>query len=524
MTTAKKETKIQRTGFTSIIVMICTLTTRLFGLVRNAVINALFGASGHADVWHLVFMIPNNLRKLFAEGALSSAFIPVISSALVTDPSRKSSQKISRNLITLQLIILVPVILCAFIFAEPIINVLALFPQKEKMDLAVTLFRWIFGYILFVSMSAIVMGVLNSHNIFIPPAIMPVLFSITVISSIIIFHKGCDILAMVPGILLGGIAQVVFLLPFFFKKGYDLKFDFHFNNPHFKQIMKLWLPILAASSIFTVNQQIAMIFASGLEDGSTSAIGNALVFFQLPFGMITSSISTVLFPRMSRQATISDREGLRSTFSYGLNFILIFLFPAALGYCLLGRHIVSLIFERGNFTSDNSLLTYNVLWGYSLGLFSLGAFMFCQRFFYSLKDYKTPGLISAFVVVLDVSLSLWLKETFLRVTGLAVANSIAFTVGFGVMLIFIRKRLGRIHGKRFIKNFLKVSLSMLGMAAVILLYLVFTKRFWTPGSSFINGCLLLGAIIPGAGITFFLYYITGIDIFRGILKERFKIQ
>ncbi|MBN1698704.1 MAG: murein biosynthesis integral membrane protein MurJ [Spirochaetales bacterium] len=524
MKQVKKETKIQRTGFTSIIVMICTLTTRLFGVVRNVLINYFFGGDGFADVWHLVFMVPNNLRKLFAEGALSSAFIPVLSSALVTDSTGENSRKISRNIFTFQLIVLIPVVLIAIVFAPQIMNVLALFPRKEKMELAVTLFRWIFGYILFVSISAILMGVLNSHNIFIPPAIMPLLFSVTVIGSIVLFHTEYGIMAMVPGIIAGGIAQIVFLLPYYFREGYDFRPDIHFNNPAFRQVMKLWLPILAASSIFTVNQQVAMIFASGLEDGSASAIGNALVFFQLPFGMITSSISTVLFPRMSRQATLSDTDGLRSTFEYGLNFILIFLLPALVGYCFLGRHIIALIFQHGKFTVENTLLTYDVLWGYSLGLFSLGAFMFCQRFFYSLKDYKTPGIISLFVVALDIALSFWLKETFLRVTGLAVANSIAFTAGFAVMLVCIRKRLKRLGGKRLLRNLLKTSFAMAIVSGVIILYLFLTSGCWTPGNSPINGLLVTGAVIAAAGVTFFLYYITGIDIFRGILKERFRIR
>ena len=114
-----KEKKIQRSGFTSIIILFCTLTTRLFGLVRNAVINAIFGGSGHADVWHLVFMIPNNFRKLFAEGALSSAFIPVLSSSIVEDPRGESAKVITRNIISFQLIILLPLNVCALIFARP---------------------------------------------------------------------------------------------------------------------------------------------------------------------------------------------------------------------------------------------------------------------------------------------------------------------------------------------------------------------------------------------------------------------
>lgn len=517
-----KETRIQRTGVTSIIVLFCTLTTRLFGLVRNAIINAIFGGAGHADVWHLVFMIPNNFRKLFAEGALSSAFIPVLSSSIVRDPQGESSRKISRNIITFQLIILVPLVLVSLVFARPIIKVLAHFSDPEKMELSINLFRYIFSYILFVSISAAIMGVLNANNVFVPPALTPLLFSISVISSIFLFHKDLGIFAMAPGIICGGIVQILFQLPWFFKKGYDLKPDFSFRNEYFKQILTLWLPILAASSIFTINQQIAMVFASGLEDGSTSAVGNALVFFQLPFGMITASITTVLFPRMSRQATTGDKKGLLTSFSYGINFILIFLVPATLGYIFLGEQIIALIFERGNFTSLHTKMAYNVLTGYSFGLFSLGAFMFCQRFFYSLKNFVIPLCISIAVVIIDVLLSLWLKETPLRVIGLAVANSVAFSIGLVVMFFFVYRELGSINIGVLLGNIFKIGISMAVMCGGLLVYLYYTKKnnMWATGSSLNNGILVIAAVLIAAGIVFCMYYITGIKLFKDIVRER----
>jgi putative peptidoglycan lipid II flippase len=515
-----KETKIQKTGITSIIVLFCTLTTRIFGLVRNAIINAIFGGAGHADVWHLVFMIPNNFRKLFAEGALSSAFIPVLSSSLVQDPGGESARKISRNIISFQLVILVPLVGVSLVFARPIINVLALFSDPEKVELSIHLFRFIFPYILFVSISAAIMGVLNANNIFVPPALTPLLFSIAVIFSIIMFHKDLGIFAMAPGIIAGGIVQILFQLPWFFKERYDLRPDFSFRNDDFRQILKLWLPILAASSIFTINQQIAMVFASSLENGSTTAVANALVFFQLPFGMITASITTVLFPRMSRQAAVDDKGGLLASFSYGINFILIFLVPASLGYVFLGKQIIALIFERGNFAPLHTEMAYRVLCGYSFGLFGLGAFMFCQRFFYSLKNFKTPLIVSIIVVIVDVLLSLWLKETPLRVMGLAVANSAAFSMGLVVMLFLVHRELGRINGRVILKNMIRVGASMLTMTGGLLVFLWLTDHLWTPGSSFINGVLILTAVFIAAVIVCCMYYVTGIKLFKDIIRER----
>ena len=237
----------------------CTATSRLLGFIRIAVIGAVFGASGVADVWNAVFTIPNNLRKLLAEGALSSAFIPSLSSSLVEDSSLEMPRKLTRSIVSFQLAILLPLVGLSIIFARPIIGVLLSFPAPEKMRLSVYLFRWVFGYLLFISLSAVIMAVLNSNNIFVIPALTPLLFSICVIGSTLILHRRLGIYSMAVGILLGGITQVIFQLPSFFRLGYDLRLDFHFRYEAFKKILKSWIPVLLSASIFAINQQVAAL-------------------------------------------------------------------------------------------------------------------------------------------------------------------------------------------------------------------------------------------------------------------------
>ncbi len=500
----------------------CTLMSRLLGFLRIAVIGAIFGASGVADVWNAVFTIPNNFRKLLAEGALSSAFIPALSSALLEDEQRILARRITRSIISFQLALLLPLVFTAVIFARPIIDILLSFPEAYKMKLSVELFRWVFCYLVFISISAVLMAVLNSHNIFIIPALTPLLFSIAVIGSTLLLHKYFGIFSMAFGILLGGLAQICFQLPVFFKAGYDLKFNFHFRYDHFKQILKAWVPVLVSASIFAVTQQIAVLFASGLEDGSTSALSNALVFWQLPFGIFSASIVTVLFPRMSRQAALNDRSGLIESLSYGLRFILILLIPAAFIYIIMGREIIKVALQRLLFTEKNTVWASRVLSGYSLGLFSLGGFTFLQRFYYSLKDFRTPLIVSALVGIMDIILSLWLKETFLRVTGLAIANSIAFSIGFLLLLFGARKKLGSLNGGVIFRTVCRTALSMLPLTGFLLLYLRITDKFWTTGSSIINLILVLIALLISSAIVVGMYLITGIDIVRDIIRERIK--
>jgi putative peptidoglycan lipid II flippase len=339
--------------------MVCTFLSRIFGFVRIAVIGAIFGASGEADVLNAVFTIPNNLRKLMAEGALSSAFIPVLSKSLVKDPTE--TPKIVRNIISFQLAVLVPLLLLSVIFADPIVRILLDFPEPERIALSSDLFRWMIHYLLLVSLSAVFMGVLNAHHRFLVPAITPLLFSITVIASVLFFWKSLGTFSMVVGVLIGGIAQILFQLPQFFSYGYDLRLDFDFKNPQFRQILKQWAPVVLTASVYTINEQIAIRFATALEDGSTSAMSNALVFWQLPFGIFSASVTTVLFPRMSRQAGLSDYQGVKQTLEYGFRYLIILLIPSALILSLFGKEVIAVALQRRNFTSAHTLLTYRVL-------------------------------------------------------------------------------------------------------------------------------------------------------------------
>ncbi len=171
------------------------------------------------------------------------------------------------------------------------------FDDPYLSELSVSLFRWFINYILLISISAALMAVLNSYGYFFIPAITPLLFSISVITSIITLYKSLGIFSMAAGVLAGGLLQLLFQLPLFHKLGYDLKPDFSFNSTYFKKIMKNWGPVAATASVFTINQQIAIRFASGLDTGSTSSLSYALVFWQLPFGIFSASITTVLFPK-----------------------------------------------------------------------------------------------------------------------------------------------------------------------------------------------------------------------------------
>jgi putative peptidoglycan lipid II flippase len=514
------ESGTRKSTLSTFIVMACTALSRLFGYVKQALIAALFGASGNADALNAVFNIPNNLRKLFAEGALSSAFIPVLSSTIVEDPSGRESRRLVGNLMALLILILVPLVGLSLAFPRAFVSVLLPFSDPQKIPIAAELFRWMFNYILFVSISAVVMAVLNSHGRFAVPALSPLLFSLAIVLFMLLLGKRIGVASMGVGVLVGGVIQLVFQLPAFRARGYSVSLDFHFGNPRFHQTVKLWIPYLASASIFAINQFLASFFASSLEDGSVSALTNAIMFLQIPIGIFTASITTVVFPRMSRQVAGNDTEGLRDSVSYGIEFLTVLLVPSAVLLCLLGKEIISVTLQRMSFKAANTVMASRALTGYAVGLLSMGLYNFLQRFFYSLKEFRTPIVSAALVAGVDLAFSLWLKETPLRVTGLAVANSIAFSAGLAYLLIVARRRLSRIGARRISLSFLKSLAASIPLVAFLLAFLRFKGDLWSAGSS-LTSLLWVGAAVGAAVvITFAMYIILRVPFVMDLVKRR----
>jgi putative peptidoglycan lipid II flippase len=505
--------------------MLCTLATRILGFVRNATIAALFGATGRADVLNTVFAIPNSFRKLTAEGALSSAFIPVISDLLVREGAAGSARTAPRarrlfsNVVTLQMVLLALPLTAAAVVPRGAIYLLTEFTDPDQIDLAAGLFRWVAHYLLLVSVVAVIMAVLNSHGIFVIPALTPLFFSICVIASLMILHRRMGIYALAVGVLAGGVGQILFQWPRLKKLGYRFFVELGWRNPDLRRVLRLWLPVVATSSIFTVNQLIAMRFASGLARGSATALSFAVVFWQLPFGVFSASVTTVLFPRMSRQAAEGDKGGLVSSVSYGLRFLIVLLVPAAVFYLLLGDQAIAVAYQRGAFTAAATQTTARVLSGYSLGLLSVGAFNFLQRFFYSLHDYRTPLWTATVVVTLDIALSLWLKETPLAVAGLAVANSVSFSVGLVILLLAARKRLGHLSGKAIGLDALRAVGAVVPATVAVRLGLRgVAERLAAAGTWERLGWLTVGFVLF-SGLIMLVYWLTGVEMARDLVKR-----
>jgi putative peptidoglycan lipid II flippase len=501
--------------------MVCTALSRVLGFVRMFVFAFLFGHTGTADVINAVFRIPESLRMLFAEGALSSAFIPTLSTALVEDPSGERARRIVRNLLGFILAAVLPLCVLGVFFSRQLTGLLINFSDPQMMDLAGELFPYIIWFLPAISLSAILMGALNARHRFGVPAITPILFSLTVIASLLWLPVPLPY-RMITGIVSGGLAQVLFQLPAFLRARYSVRPDFRFNNKDFKRVLVQWLPVVFSASIFAVNNIVANLFASGLEPGSVSALQYAVIYFQLPMGIFANSIITVLFPRLSRQAALNDHDGLKETLRYGLRFMLLLLVPSTLLLVFLGEDVIGFTLQHGAFTRAGTLQTNPVLTGFSLGLFSTGALFLFQRLFYALKDYRRPLVTAGIILAVDVGLSFLLKETSLRVTGLALANTIAFTVGVGIFAVLARSRLGRLGLRRLVFSGFRVAIGNIPLGIIIAAYLLWARPAAADWSFWARLILLGATALVGFAATIGMYVILKIDIIKDIIKERFR--
>lgn len=510
----------KRSTLSTIIVMACTVLSRLAGWVKLALVNAYFGAGGPADVINLVFAVPNSLRKLFAEGAFSSAFIPVLSSTMAADPAEEAARRLVRSLAAFLLLALGALSALSLAAPDALLALLARFRDPAKLPLARVLLRWEFSYILFVSLSALVQAVLNTHGRFTVAALSPLAFSAAVILGLVLLRGPLGPVVMGVGVFVGGMLQLAVQLPSLARLGYSLAPSVRFRDPAFRRTIALWLPFLATASMFVLTQLVAHRFASGIVDGSVTAISNAVTVMNLPIGIFTASVLTVLFPRLSAQAARDDAAGLRDTVGHGIEFLLALLLPSTAALAMYGREIIAVAFQRMKFTADDTQFTYPVLIAYAAGLAPLGLFQLLQRLFYSLKDFRTTLASAAAVAVVDVGLSLWLKGTPLATAGLAAANSIAFAVGAAWLAVAARRRLGPLGAARIARGTLKAAAASLPLAGILAAARWLWPDLWRAGGTLANAGRIAGILALGALATVATFALLRMPFAMELLRSR----
>jgi len=444
-----------------------TFLSRVLGLLRDIFSAHLFGTTGVWDAFLIAFMIPNLLRRLFAEGAFSNAFIPVFTEYL-HKKDIKETKKLADVTFTFLLILLLITVGGGILFINFLINRLTFSP---KVYLTLRLLRFLLPYILFLSLAALIMGILNSYKHFIIPAFAPLFLNIFWILSLFYlcprFGKSLEekIWGVAIGVLLGGLAQLLIQLPPLLKRKFFLKLDFCFFHPGLKRIILLILPGVVGLAVTQINIIVDFVLGFLLGNGAISSLwyGNRLM--QFPLGVFGVALATAVLPHYSSYVAKQEYKRLKRMLSFALRMGFLIILPSAAGLIALRFPLIRLFFQRGAFTALSTSRTAYTLFFYCLGLFAYAGVKIIAPVFYSFQDTKTPLRIAVIAMLANIVLNLLLMIP-LREGGLALATSLSSTLNFFLLFFTLKRRLGDIEERRILNSFVKILFSAIIMGIV----------------------------------------------------------
>ncbi len=501
-----------------------TMLSRIMGMVRDMVVSRLFGAGMATDAFFAAFQIPNMLRRFFAEGALTSAFVPTFSETLTKEGEERAREL--ANICFTMLTILVAGITLIGIICSPLI-VRLMFPGftavPGKFELTVLLNRLMFPYLFFISLVALCMGILNTLRHFFTPAISTVFLNITMILSALLlrpfFHY--PITALAVGVLLGGVIQLLLQLPVLWKKGYPIRPCFRFSDPKVRRIAMLMLPATLGVGVYYLNITVGNILASLLPQGSVSYLYYAQRLFEFPQGVFTVSVAQAVLPTMSRQAAEQDLAGMKDSLNYGIRLTLFVTIPALVGLIICSKPLMSLLFMGGQFDYNMARQSALALVYYSFGLACVALVRVLAPAFYAMKDTRTPVLTALVAFLLNLGFSLWLMGP-LQHGGLALASSLAATGNMLLLFWFLHNKIGSLGAGRMFKTATVAAISSIPMG--LSAWWLTTLYDWSlPGQKVIKALLVAGVVLVAVlvyGICSFILKSEEVREFSGIIKRK----
>ena len=479
-----------------------TLLSRVLGFFRDMVIANFFGAGMAADAFFMAFRIPNLWRRLVGEGSLTISFIPVYTEYL-TQRSEEETRKITHIAFTIAGVILLILTLLGILFSPILIRIIApgWFTQyPEKFQLTVTLNQIIFPYIFFMGLFALCMGILNSHRHFFAPAIAPIFLNISIIVSVFLFYHTFKIpvMTLALGVLVGGVIQFLFQIPFLWKKRITFRFNFNFRNPAIKRIGLLMVPGLIGTGLYQINTFIDMIFASFLPSGSVSYLFFADRLMEFPLGIFAIAIGMASLPSFSGLASQGKMEELKETLYFTFRLVSFISVPAMVGLIALKTPIINLLFQRGLFDYSATEKTAFALLFYSVGLWAIAGSRIIAPAFYSLQDTWTPMKIALICLGANVIFRAVLIFPLMH-GGLALATSLSSTLNLILLFRKLGPKLGGIDIRKNIQSLMRIFLCSLPMGLAA--YLICSIGNWTTtGNGGEKVLILFTGIVIGLGV------------------------
>jgi putative peptidoglycan lipid II flippase len=434
----------RRLAISTAIFSVATAISRVLGLVREIVAKNYFGVEGKVNAFQIAFLVPNTVRALVADTAISSAFVPVFSD-LLEKGERKRAWRVASSLLWLMLLGL-GALTAFFILLAPLI-MRPLYPQDH--DLVVGLSRMLFPIVALLGASGIIVGILNSYDEFSVPALAPVAWNLAIILGLVLGVPRADttdgkLYVYAASILVGTVIQVLLPVPWLRGRGGKLELVVDWRDPAVRRVLKLMLPVALGLGLINFNALVDGVIAANRinADLAPSAIDAAFRIYMLPQGIFSVAVATVLFPSLARFASRGDMPGFRSTVSLGVRQIVFLLAPASVVVAVLAEPLTRLIYQRGAFTATQTPVVAASLAAFALGLTFNGTMLMLNRAFFSLQSNWIPTVVA--LGNLFVNLVLDLAFAPFGVWGIPLATSVVNIAGTATLVVLLDRRVGRV--------------------------------------------------------------------------------
>jgi putative peptidoglycan lipid II flippase len=514
------------------IIGLAVMCSRLLGLAREQIFAALFGGGAAMDAFTAAFRIPNLLRDLFAEGALSTAFVTTFSKTIARGGD-EAAWRLANKVATLTALVLGVLCIAGMIFAEQLVGTLAPGFDPQKAGLTALLTRIMFPFILLVSLAALVMGMLNARNVFGMPAMASSFFNVGSIVGGVSLGYWIDphfgsraLIGLGVATLFGGALQLAVQLPSLARIGYRFQPDFEWRDAGVKAILLLMGPSVIAASTTQFNVLINSMFASTLGDGAIFWLSIAFRLMQLPLGLFGVALGTVTLPLLSRLVVAGQMSAFRSELARAMRLAFLLTIPSTIGLMMLAEPIMSVLYQHGKFTAYEAAQAAGALRFYAIGLAGYAALKVLVNAFYALDRRKTPMLVSFLAVALNLLLN-WIFTYRLGwgPRGLAFSTGCIATVNFLILYSLMRGQTHGLETRRMLSMFGRLSMAAAALAAVCAASIHWLLADWATDAfaykvSALGATVVAGALVfVGAGAAL---HIEELDEVLGAVKRRLR--
>ncbi|NLZ68829.1 MAG: murein biosynthesis integral membrane protein MurJ [Spirochaetales bacterium] len=493
----------------SLVLMFCTLLSRCLGVIKAIVTSHYFGAGALNDAINFAYNIPNSARKLFAEGALNTAYVPSFTDC---EEDKRKSESLLGALLSFQLLIFIVLIAISFLFGRTIINFLSAFEDENQLYIASSLLPLFTIFLTFISFASVFSGILQVKKSFFAIGICPIFYSSSVILAIIFFAPKYSAFAFGYGTIVGSFFQYLFCKLTVKKIGLKPHYNFNFKDQEFLKVFKRFIPIAFTSLITVVALQFTYSFASILPEGSISAFSNAIVLYQTPYGIVFSAIATVYYPEFNK---LKDNTLRVKSLNKCLSDLLCFLLPFSIILLTLNKEIISLLFQHGEFTLENTILTSKVSIFYFSALIIISFYSLLQRYCYSIDIYWATTIVHLIVNSLDLLFS----YLFIKYTNSVIALPISYIITLSLGLIALLTFVKGLKLKAFVKENVKLLIANIPITVCCLFIASLNLKYYKMGTT-LKGALCTIALGVGLLLVMFISYLIFKVPFLASLKRK----